>query len=40
MSKFYSSLGTNDTLVYWVMGAIIVAFVVECIIILFPDRGE
>ena len=40
MSKFYSTLGTDPNLVYWVMGAIAVAFVVESIIVLFPDRGE
>ena len=40
MSKFYSSLGTDPNLVYWVMGAIIVAFVVEGIIVLLPIKDE
>ena len=31
MSKFYSSLGTNDNLVYVVMGCVVLAFLVEAL---------
>lgn len=31
MGKFYSTLGTNDNLVYVVMGCILVAFTIEAL---------
>lgn len=35
MSKLWSTLGTDENLVYAIMGALIVAFIVECVIIFY-----